>query len=203
MTADEFSGFLTRQQKDFILEVVFGGLADYASSENYSSSAKLDHGPAVRAAIRNSHIVARAGRAIMAQPDLGIRFEFRRGQPLFIVNDQVRIKFKKFDRALLSRNYPTRQAIAFLDQRFPDFEAPEVENMVVGYRANSAETDFEVFVTKPSGPRVNEWHLKLSGGEMLELIAAFPATPLAPTSGAASRVKVRGTAASSDATGTE
>ena len=62
----------------------------------------------------------------------------------------------------------------------------EMTNVVAGYVANAAETDFEVHIICPDGAG-NAWTLKLTGAEIIEFITA----PAAAAAKAAKRVQRR------------
>jgi len=175
MTKDEFLHLLTPERRAFMLDCVRGGWADYEDSNNYGAAARRDHSQSVRAQCRNSHIVARALRGIVEHPEIGIQVSQRGQRVLFIVGDQARVSFKKLDRRLRPRNYPTRQARAFLGQRLPWANEPaEITNLLVGYRPNAAETEFEVFATCPQDAD-NEWQMKLSRTEAVDFFDATSA----------------------------
>lgn len=163
MTETEFLSLLTPERRAFMLDCVQGGWADYEDPKNYGPAARRDHTKSVRAQCRNSHIVARALRGIADHPDIGIRVSLVNRRILFIVADRARVSFKKFDRKLRPRNYATRQALNFMGQRLPCLdESAEITNVVVGYRPNIAETEFDVFATCPHDEE-NEWQMRLSG----------------------------------------
>lgn len=175
MTKEEFLALLTPERRAFMLGCVRDGLADYDDPTNYGAAARRDHTPSVRAHCRNAHIVARATRRLVERPDVGVRISPVGRRVLFIVADRARVSFKKFDRRLRPRNYPTRQALAFNGQRLPSFDtATAVTNVVVGYRSNATETAFEVFATCPQDEE-NEWQLKLSGAEIIDFFERAPA----------------------------
>ncbi len=113
---------------------------------------------------------------MLEMPDVQVTTKGNR--VLFVIADRVRISFKKLDRRLRPRNYPTQLALDFLHQQL-DPPLPglatvsSLTNIVAGYTANADETDFEVHITCPRGDR-NEWELKLSGQEMPELFSIEP-----------------------------
>lgn len=166
-SVDDFKKLITPDHRRFIEDCIKGGLADYDNISYYSPEARRDHTQSVRAAIRNCHIVARAHRAIIDMPDL--RVSMKGNRVLFIVADKVRLSFKKLDKNLRSHNYPTRQALDFLNQRsdstlFGSDTYSEITNVVAGYKHNSTETEYELFITCPSDA-YNNWEWKLSGEE--------------------------------------
>lgn len=69
---------------------------------------------------------------------------------------------------------------------WPQDLVPEMTNVVAGYVANAAETDFEVYIICPDGAG-NAWTLKLTGAEIIEFITA----PAAAAAKAAKRVQRR------------
>ncbi len=190
-TLEDFARSLKAPQLQFIREIILAGLSEYADPQHYSAYARLVHTytPSVRAQIRNSHIVYAAYRRAMEQPELGIQAVMRGNRRLFYINGVARLSFKKLDANLRHRNYPTRQALAFDAQLWPDnmvtrsvdgiapqtlwSEAilPDMTNVVGGYLANAAETSFEIYVICPDGAG-NAWEWPLTSADITELIAA-------------------------------
>ena len=210
MTRDEFARLLSPKQLKFVWDNIQSGLASYASSENYSDEARLDHTPSVRAAIRNAHIVGCAKRMLLEQPDLGIRLSTKGNRVLFYFNEKARLSFKKLDENRRPRNYPTHQALAFnaqfwpLDlacpaegsqtdagQLWPLSVVPTMTNVVGGYVPNRAETEFEVVIVCPDGEG-NAWEWSLNGAEIVELITMpDPAASVAASKIMKRRVHIR------------
>jgi hypothetical protein len=186
MSEEEFLALLTPERKAFILESVSGGYGDYDNPKYYGAEARRDHTPAVVAQIRNCHIVARAQRALVGRSDIRVGTKGRR--VLFIIADRARVSFKKLDRRLRPRNYPTRQARNFLRQNLPGLDqVRELTNIVAGYRPDELDTGFEVHVVCPKDER-NVWEIKLSGAEVVDFFST-PATP--PATAPQPRVQIR------------
>jgi len=177
LTREDVLALLTSDRKNIILDSIRGGLAFYEDPTNYSAAARRDHTLRESATCRNSHIVARARRATAEMSDFCVKVV--RGRVLFIIEDKLCVSFKKFDKRLRSRNYPTRQARAFLGQRTLELAfPPEMTNLVAGYKMDPAEVDYEVFITCPIGNK-NAWQLRLFGEEIIDFFSAAPAVPVA------------------------
>lgn len=169
MSRTEFENFLTPEHRRFIVDCIKRGLDDYDNPSYYAAEARRDHTPGVRAAIRNCHIIAHAQRALSDMSDL--RVYNRNNRVLFVIADRVRVSFKRFDKDLRSRNYPTRQAVNYNKQTLFDADMPgEVTNIIAGYQHNGAETEYELYITCPIDKR-NMWELQLSGNEILGLLS--------------------------------
>jgi hypothetical protein len=126
-------------------------------------------------------IVARAKKTLGDDPE--VRFLAIRGQLLFIIRNRVRLRFKKLDSRLRSRNVMTDQARSFLRQEqgsLPGLEDPGV-NLQAGYRwTNDARTAFDVHVTCPSDVDSLQWYLKVE--PLPEQLATAPFQRLATDS---------------------
>lgn len=145
--SETFLNIVTSEQRQFIANCINCGLADYNNPQFYSEEARRAHTPSTRAAIRNCHIIHHAKHALLERSD--IRIKEKGNRVLFIIADKVCISFKKFDKNLRTRNYPTQQALAFEGQRL-DIELPDkVTNVFAGYLPNQAETEFELFIACP------------------------------------------------------
>ena len=97
MSRDDFISLLKPQQIGFFSAAIRGGLALYADPNNYSPRALIDHNKAVRAQIRNAHIVNEARRLMAADQSLGIIERDLRRRILFLVSSQVYVSFKRLD----------------------------------------------------------------------------------------------------------
>jgi hypothetical protein len=183
LSKEDFLAILTPERRQFIYECVSGGLGDYANPAYYSPEARRDHTPSVRASIRNCHIVGRAKRVLPQHTD--IRIATKNNRIFFIIADMVRLSFKKFDKDLRSRNYPTKQSRDFNAQKFDGFDVEPLTNVIAGYQTNVTETQFALFITCPDEQR-NLWEVYLDGEEAL----TFLTTPEIPEP-VKERVKVR------------
>jgi len=190
ISKQKFLGFLTQGRFDFVRDSVVGGLGDYEDPAFYSDAARRDHGPYERALLRRCHIVARANRALPDHPDIRIR---KRGSRVtFIVADTVEISFKKLDKKLRTRNYPTQSALAFHAQEasptLPLLSLDDLEqttHVFAGYvPVSDFATEFELFFTCPEKGR-NMWEARLEGASIDAFLRANTVTD------AASEVKVR------------
>ncbi|HEX5439285.1 MAG TPA: hypothetical protein VFW76_00245, partial [Ktedonobacterales bacterium] len=97
MSLEEFVGLLTPKQISFFSSAVRGGLALYADPSNYNPKVLLDHPKAVRAQIRNAHIIGEARRLIASDPGLGVHERTIKHRILFLVNAQAYVSFKRLD----------------------------------------------------------------------------------------------------------
>lgn len=173
ITREDVENLLTAEIRAFLSDCIRGGLADYDDASNYSDVARRDHTPAVRAIIRNCHMVARANRAALEVN--GVRAILRKGRPMFVVRDRLCVSFKKLNRHLRPRYVRTRQATAFASQTlWTEGEMPaQLTNVVAGYVPDAPEAVFEIWMICPGGER-NMWALKLSGAEIVELTPTKP-----------------------------
>lgn len=194
ITKEEFARLLTAERRSFIKDCILGGLRDYSNPEMYPTRAKVDHTPSVQAAIRNSHIVGRAARGA---PALGIRIENRSRRILFIIEDKLRISFKKLTRSLRPMNVATVQSINFLGQKL---DIQPLTNVVAGYLPDLTATTFEVWITCPIDED-NYWTLKLVDAQVSEMFdsGTIPEVGQRTIKRRGPRVQVRQPAAAEDA----
>lgn len=191
MTREMFAGFVKPPQLQAVRNIIYQGLDDYADPANYSAFARLSHTPSIRAQIRNGHIVYRAEQMERKHPELGIRSVVKGKRRLFYINELARVSFKKLSRNRRHSNYPTHQALAFDAQTWPydsgadvagmgaipvplwsaDALPPRATNLVAGYVANDAETDFDICIICPDGLG-NAWEWQLNAADIIEIAAA-------------------------------
>ena len=193
MSRDEFIALLTPAQLRFFSSAIRGGLALYADPHNYNAKALIDHSRAVRAQIRNAHIIGEARRLIAANPELAVIERPIRRRVLFLVSSRAYVSFKRLDSGLRGRNYPTITAMRFNRQLWPgvsglatadDDDAgddvmlrpslwhpgmlPDMINIWAGYRPDRSETQFDYYIVCPDGD-TNAWEWQLSDADIVEL----------------------------------
>lgn len=193
MSRDEFVSLLTPAQLRFFSSAIAGGLALYADPSNYSPKALRDHNPAIRAQIRQGHIISEARRLIGTDPAIGIAERHIRHRLLFLVSSRAYVSFKRLDNALRGHNYPTTQARMFNSQRWPRGKEsafgdeigvagdtilrpslwlpsvlPDMINVWAGYSPDKTETQFGFYIVCPDG-ELNAWEWPLTGTDIDEL----------------------------------
>jgi hypothetical protein len=215
MSREEFIALLSPAQLAFFSSAIKGGLALYADPNNYSPRALIDHSKAVRAQIRNTHIVNEARRLIAADPTLSIIEREIRRRVLFLVNARAYVSFKRLDDALRGHNYPTAQARRFNRQLWPTTEGlevadngdaagntllrpslwapsvlPDMINIWAGYKPDRTETQFGYYIVCPDGD-TNAWEWPLSESDIAELSATTRPSETDAAKKARRRVNVR------------
>lgn len=193
MSREEFVGLLTPKQIGFFPAAIRGGLAIYADPSNYSPRALIDHSKAVRAQIRNAHIINEARRLIASDPALGVMERTIRHRVLFLVNSRAYVSFKRLDDMLRGSNYQTAQVKRFNRQLWPGADEstvasdedvigdialqpslwmpsmiPDMINVWAGYKPDRTETHFDYYLICPDGD-ANAWEWQLSENDMIEL----------------------------------
>lgn len=194
MSNEDILAVVTPERRAMIWQWISEGFRDYYDDDYYSPAARRDHSKSARAMNINSHIVGRARRGIVDM--LGMRVSIRGGRVLIVIEDKLRLSFKKLNRNLRSRNYPTKQALAFVGQRLavnnedmvPEIGPvqgvlltelpPEMTNLIAGYRPNELETACEVFIVRPSADG-NKMQMRLVEAEMAETLTATETEPVA------------------------
>lgn len=108
---------------------------DYISK--YPPEVRMIHTPRTKANILRDHMVERARQAFENVPN--VRLLTQRGYFLVHVEGKALLRFKKLGKNRRSRNYPTKQAIAFMDN-LPLDGIPESTRLDVGYQLNDPQT---------------------------------------------------------------
>jgi hypothetical protein len=151
-----------------LYEIVVAAWNDYMTSITEQIRC-LQH-RRTRACIVHDFMVSHAKRLFEGVP--GVHIEDRSGIVLLVIDDRLAIRFKKLDKENRTRNYPTQQALAFMQQLdLPTI--PSLARLVVGYRLTNLETELEsVFVVCPNGLS-NAWGMELKppaiGGNVVPL----------------------------------
>ncbi|MCA9831533.1 MAG: hypothetical protein KC495_13760 [Dehalococcoidia bacterium] len=97
--------------------------------------------------------------------DQGVRAGEHRLQKYITFDERVLIRIKQFDRNLATRNYPTDQALEFVQQEQID-GFPPFDRLHVGYRLDISGTRLQdVFITLPTGRKsaFNAWVWQVLG----------------------------------------
>ena len=134
------------------------GLQEYCSA--YPSVRHL-HSPWSRATLVRDHIVAQVRKAF--EEVEGIKIIQKQGLFLLSIEGKLLLRFKKFNRKMLTRNHPTQQAFRFSEQlSIPGFP-PAATNINVGYMPNDLWTDaLKVLITCPSGSSSINWYIDIT-----------------------------------------
>lgn len=134
------------------------GLKEY--SDAYSGYRSL-HSPWTRASLVRDHIVEQVKKVF--DEIEGIKIIQKRGLLLVSIEGKLLLRFKKFDRRMLTRNNPTQQAFRFSEQlSIPGFP-PAATNINVGYMPNELWTDvFKVLITCPNGSASINWYIDIT-----------------------------------------
>jgi hypothetical protein len=143
-----------------LFDTVAGAWSEYGTE--YSATQRAKHCQVTRASIVHDLMVARAADYFTRIPTS--RVLDIRGMKVFTLEDgrnQVAIRFKKFDRHLLSRNQPTEQVEAFRGQR-QLVEVGAAFHLEAGYMLDRQEINIEqVSLVCPNGPDVF-WDIELN-----------------------------------------
>lgn len=76
--------------------------------------------------------------------------------------DKYRVKVKKLDPQLRSRNIPTQNVLDFMLQVIQPSLFPDATALVLGYQLNAAETEVaSVWITCPNGENGRHWEWEL------------------------------------------
>lgn len=142
---------------DRIRHAVITAVNSYFQGPDYANT-RFYHSPRTAASICHDHIVSEIKKAFEGVP--GAYFTKRKGLFMLIIKDTVVLRFKKFNKNLLSNGIPTKQAIAF---NLQDSIQLEFDNMPpdgllhVGYVVNNLGTGIEgVYITYRYG-NTNIW----------------------------------------------
>lgn len=143
-----------------ILECINSAIRDYKKIDIFYRTKYLKR---TRANIINDYMLHNAQELLLDIP--GIRWGRRGNSFYFLIQDKFKLKFKMFDKNLRSKNIPTRQSLAFVNQQdgllFPDLPDP-VTNIIAGYKWNPLQTDHNgIYIVCPHG-FINAWVLELT-----------------------------------------
>jgi hypothetical protein len=94
-----------------------------------------------------------------------------------LIADRLFIRMKKADEHLLSRNYPTRSALSYVDQSQDLFEGIARAELV--YKLDESETEIERIAVVQRHLKSVVWVVDLLGSEpMNQHVIDFPAAPV-------------------------
>lgn len=87
-----------------------------------------------------------------------------------VINEQIAIRFKKFDSRIIPSNIRTQQVVSFRSQcHIEGIDA--IHHLEVGYNLDSLEKEIaEVFVVNPSGFKSNFWAYKITESEVKPIV---------------------------------
>lgn len=94
-----------------------------------------------RAGIVRDAMVDFAKREFDGDPD--VQFVYRRGLFLVMIQNQIVVRFKKLNPRFRSSNYPTQQAIQFMNAMLPLDGVPASMRCDVGYVLNKLQTEIQ------------------------------------------------------------
>lgn len=127
----------------------------HATYRAYNPLHLVEHSPRAQAACIYDHMVAEATRLFDGNPK--VRPLELNGLLLWAFEDHTLVRFKKMDEDGRSRNYPTRQAIAFDRQYRLEGVPPEPSRITVGYLLDETKVELvRVQVARP-GRRGVDW----------------------------------------------
>lgn len=145
-------------------DIVLGAWADYLALPD---TARITFSTITRAGIVQDQMVQRAVRyfsGVEGGKIIDIQKLF-----LFILDQRIALRFKKFDSELLSRNQPTKQVADFRAQaQLPGIEA--MHNLEAGYVLNETEQEImAVYLVCPNMNR-NYWEMEITTGKPVTII---------------------------------
>jgi len=145
-------------------EIVLGAWADYQALPD---TAKITYSTITRAGAVHDHMVQRAARYFDGID--GVKVIERQKLFLFIFDQRIALRFKKFDNEILSSNQPTKQVADFRAQtQLPGIEAPH--NLEAGYVLDEAEQKVKaVHLVCPNMNR-NYWEMEITDSEQVTIV---------------------------------
>lgn len=138
---------------------------DYISK--YPPEVRMIHTSRTKANIVRDHMVARACQAFEDVPS--VRLLTHRGYFLVHVEGKVLLRFKKLGKNRRSSNYPTKQAVAYMDN-LPLDGIPESTRLDVGYQLNDLQTMIATVLINCPRWQGTEWVIDLE----VELQSSIP-----------------------------
>ena len=139
------------------------GIGDWGPAMTERSRASIVHDLTIRSAIEQFEGVP------------GVSVQERNRLYLFVIEDQIALRFKKLDDAKRSCNIPTQMALDFRGQQeIPSI--PSTLHLEAGYVLNRLQTDIEgIYIVCPSGDNIRwVWELANPG---LGNVVQFPVAP--------------------------
>jgi hypothetical protein len=113
----------------------------------------------------------------------GVRRTVVAGTPMWAIDDQLILRFKKHDRERLTRNIPTDLQRTMQSQRPIPGLPPEAVHVSCGYMLDLAEAGIEqILTTKRMGGYI-EWWIDMHELASGVLAPRTPALPLSPSEG--------------------
>ncbi|MFS8973894.1 hypothetical protein PO002_05170 [Cupriavidus necator] len=113
----------------------------------------------------------------------GVRVDTKSNWDGVLINEQFFIRMKKAESSLLSRNYPTRAALAFHDQIQDLFGG--VARLELLYVLSSDETEVEQIVLVQRHKKQILWKIDVVGDSGADTQSIIPFAPTAPTNAGA------------------
>lgn len=182
---------VTKSFAESAVKPYFNDLADIVSSawEDWRSNdlASMMQSKRLRADVVWNQMIVHAKRRFEGME--GIRVDTCSSCRGLVVRDDIFVRFKKADHKLLSRNYPTRTAQAFVDQTQEELFGGIVRLELV-YVLDDLETSIERVALIQRHNKSIVWVLDIAGEEpMLQNLIPFaPAPTPIPGGTVASRV---------------
>jgi hypothetical protein len=145
-------------------DIVLGAWSEYSALPD---SVRITLSTVTRAGIVHDQMVYRAIRYFGGVD--GVKIIDLQKLFLFIFNQRIALRFKKFDNELLSRNQPTKQVADFRGQsQLPGIEA--MHNLEAGYVLSDTEREIEkVYLVCPNMSR-NYWEIEITTGEQVAIV---------------------------------
>ncbi len=132
--------------KPTILEVISSAYDDYQTQ--YTQVSPI-HTVRTQANILRDHMVYHA-RRLFHEMD-GVRIIEKAGLFLVEIQNTVILRFKKFDDDERTSNYPTDQAVDYLEQQELPWMPQKATRLEVGYQLNKLGTAFRALIARPRG----------------------------------------------------
>lgn len=174
-----------------IQEAVKRAIKDYYMSGQYAG-VRYIHSPRTAANVCHDHIKAEIKREFESTP--GVSYSEKRGSFTLNVQGAAVLRFKKFNKNLLSSNIKTNQVTAFLLQQPMQLELdglPPDGLLHVGYIMNRLGTDIEKIYVTYRYADVNIWEWDTSEEYSVQPVINFPALPATSTETKKRKVKAK------------
>jgi hypothetical protein len=145
-------------------DIVLGAWADYLA---LPEMARITFSSITRANVVHDQTVQRAVRYFSSVE--GVKIIDLQKLSLFILDQRIALRFKKFDNEILSRNQPTKQVADFRAQtQLPGIEA--MHNLEAGYVLNETEQEIRmVYLVCPNMNR-NYWEMEITKGAPVTIV---------------------------------
>lgn len=162
-----------------IQEAVKRAIKDYYLSGQYAK-VRYIHSPRTAACLCHDHIKAEIKREF--ESTHGVSYSEKRGSFTLNVQGAAVLRFKKFNKNLMSSNIKTKQVTAYLLQQPMQLELdglPPDGLLHVGYIMNRLGTDIEKIYVTYRYANVNIWEWDTSEETLVQPVINFPVTPVA------------------------